>query len=94
MPGAGAQQDQDFFKAAAHLLLHDRIRIFSEWLALQEGHDFPGKFLRRCHDIHQSRVDDAAGHAVELRGRRLLSQSQPGLFLDVPQTERAIRTHS
>ena len=55
---------------------------------------FARQLLNRGNDVGQPSLDRHTGHAVELGGGGCLNEYRTGLFLDRPQTERAVRSHA
>ncbi len=61
---------------------------------LEIGDDFARQLLHRGHDVRQPGVHGAARHAVEFGRSRLLHEGHAPLFLDGPQTQRAVGAHA
>ena len=92
--GARPKQDEYFLQGALVLIFNRTFSSDKQVGMTEKVDDLSGKFLRRGHDVGQSGVDGASGHAVEPGGSRLLRQCHPALFLDGPKPHRAVGAHA
>ncbi len=94
MTDLGPEQDKHLLQGALGLVLPGRIGRGDQGGVLQILDDPARKILRRGDHVGQAGVDGAARHAVELGRSRGLYKNHPGLLLDGPKAQGAVRAHA
>jgi len=93
MSGVRPQQEQNLLDPGLAFGVRGRPGVLDEGFVAEVGGDLFRQFRRRGHEVGQACLDGAAGHAVELRGGRLLHEDNSRALLDGCQAERSVASH-
>ena len=88
------QENDDLFQGALGLALKEESRLRHKGGPLEVGDDFSGEFLDRGHDVGETCVDGASGHAVEFGRSGVLHEDHPRFLLDGLEAHRAVGAHA